>query len=263
MSGVQLETTADTGGGQDVGYIANGDWVQYNNVDFGSTGLNQITARVASGATSSGAIEVRLDALTNAPVGTVAVAPTGGWQTWLSNTGTIASTTGVHTVFLRFADTASTENFLNLNWFTFGTVAATTNLAAGKPASASSSTQTYVAGNVTDANTSSYWESASNAFPQWVQVDLGSATTVGRIVLKLPPATSWAARSQTVALSGSTDGTTFTTLKAAASYSFDPATGNTVTITFTGASARYVRATITANSGWPAGQVSQFEIYSS
>ncbi|NVI91415.1 carbohydrate-binding protein [Actinomadura sp. BRA 177] len=37
QSGTQLETTTDSGGGQDVGYINNGNWLRYDNVDFGST----------------------------------------------------------------------------------------------------------------------------------------------------------------------------------------------------------------------------------
>jgi hypothetical protein len=135
------------------------------------------------------------------------------------------------------------------------------NLAAGKTATSSSSTDVYVAGNVTDGSTSSYWESASNAFPQWVQVDLGAATGVSKITLDLPPSTAWATRSQTLSVQGSTNGSTFTTLVGSASYSFNPATGNTVTITFTSASERYVRVNITANTGWPAGQISDFQIY--
>ncbi|MCU1470038.1 MAG: coagulation factor 5/8 type domain protein [Glaciihabitans sp.] len=145
-----------------------------------------------------------------------------------------------------------------------GTGASTTpaNLAAGKTATSSSSTDVYVASNVTDSSTSSYWESANNVFPQWVQVDLGAATGVSKITLDLPPATSWATRSQTLSVQGSTDGSTFTTLVGSASYTFNPATGNTVTITFTSASERYVRLNITANTGWPAGQISDFQIYS-
>jgi hypothetical protein len=143
-----------------------------------------------------------------------------------------------------------------------GASTAPVNLAAGKAATSSSSTGVYVAGNVTDGSTSSYWESASNAFPQWVQVDLGAAANVSKITLDLPPATAWATRSQTLSVQGSTNGSTFTTLVGSASYSFNPATGNTVTITFTSASERYVRVNITANTGWPAGQISDFQIYS-
>ena len=46
-----------------------------------------------------------------------------------------------------------------------------------------------------------------------------------------------------------------------ATYTFNPATGNVVTITFTSTSQRYVRLSITANSGAPGGQVAEFEIY--
>ena len=31
-----------------------------------------------------------------------------------------------------------------------------------------------------------YWESANNAFPQWIQADLGSSVATNRVVLKLP-----------------------------------------------------------------------------
>lgn len=44
---------------------------------------------------------------------------------------------------------------------------------------------------------------------------------------------------------------------------FDPATGNQVTLTFSGAQARYVRITVTGNTGWPAGQLSTLEVYAS
>ncbi|WP_205800603.1 discoidin domain-containing protein [Micromonospora thermarum] len=44
------------------------------------------------------------------------------------------------------------------------------NLAAGRPATASSVNGPYAAANVTDGNAGTYWES-SGALPQWVQVD--------------------------------------------------------------------------------------------
>jgi hypothetical protein len=172
------------------------------------------------------------------------------------------SATGTRTGALTVTSTA-TNSPLSVALSGTGTAATNTNLALNKPTSESSHTQTYGSGGAVDGDANTYWESANNAFPQWLQVDLGSAQSVGRIVLKLPPATAWAARSQTIAITGSLDGTTFTTLKATASYTFDPATGNTVTITFTAASDRYLRLTFTANTGWPAGQVSEFEAYAS
>jgi hypothetical protein len=133
-----------------------------------------------------------------------------------------------------------------------------TDLAAGKATGESSHTDVYSSGNVTDNNQSTYWESANNAFPQWVQADLGSAQSASRIVLQLPA--SWGARTQTLSILGSTDGTTFTTVKAAANYTFDPATGNTITIPIA-ATQRYFRVNITANTGWPAGQVSSLQVW--
>jgi hypothetical protein len=142
-----------------------------------------------------------------------------------------------------------------------GTGAGTTstNLAAGKPTSESSHTQGYVSANATDNDQNTYWESANNALPQWLQVDLGSAQSASRIVLQLPAA--WGARNQTLSVLGSTDGTTFTTVTASATYTFDPASNNTVTITFPATTQRYFRLNITANTGWPAGQISWFQVW--
>ena len=135
------------------------------------------------------------------------------------------------------------------------------NLALNQPTSASGTQSGFPSSNAVDGNTSSYWESTNNAFPQWLQVDLGSAHNISRIVLDLPPSTSWATRTQTLSVLGSTDGTTFNTIVGSAGYTFNPSTGNTVTITFTSTTTRYVRLNITANTGWPAGQISEFQVY--
>ena len=144
-----------------------------------------------------------------------------------------------------------------------GNPTSTTNLALGATMTASGSTQGYAPSNANDGNTSTYWESTDNAFPQWLQADLGSTQALGSITLTLPPSTSWATRTQTLSVLGSTDGSDFTTLVASANYTFNPATGNTVTISLPAStSERYLRLQFTANTGWPAGQVSEFEIYS-
>ncbi|MEW1779843.1 discoidin domain-containing protein [Streptomyces sp. NPDC086777] len=138
----------------------------------------------------------------------------------------------------------------------------TTDLALHRPTSESSHTQVYGSSNATDGDPGTYWESANNAFPQWVQVDLGAGTGVRRIVLDLPPAAAWATRTQTISVQGSTDGGTFTQLLAPAGYTFDPATGNIAALTLPATvTTRYVRLTFTANNGWPAGQVSEFQVF--
>ena len=81
--------------------------------------------------------------------------------------------------------------------------------------------------------------------------------------MDLPPSTSWGTRTQTITIQGSTDGSTYVALAASAGYTFNPSTGNTVTVTFAAAQVRYVMLTFTANTAWPAGQLSELQVYSS
>ncbi|GIE97626.1 CARDB domain-containing protein [Paractinoplanes rishiriensis] len=127
------------------------------------------------------------------------------------------------------------------------------NLALGKSATASGANGSYVAANVTDGNAGSYWESP--AFPQWVQVDLGGSVAVDQVKLKLPP--SWESRTQTLSVQGSTDNAGFAVLAGSAGRVF----GDTVTIDFSAGNFRYIRVHITANTGWPAAQLSELEVY--
>jgi hypothetical protein len=118
QSGTTTEAASE--GGSDVGSIANGDWLQYNNVNFGTSGVTDFQARVASGAAAgvSGLVEVRLDSRSNAPIGSFALSSTGGWQTWTSIPGNVSNVTGTHTVYLTFTSGQSAD-FVNVNWFTF------------------------------------------------------------------------------------------------------------------------------------------------
>ena len=137
-----------------------------------------------------------------------------------------------------------------------------TNLALHKAVNASQ-TQGYAPGNAVDGNTGSYWESTNNAFPQSITVDLGSSLTVGRMVLTLPPAASWATRTQTLSVSGSVDNSAYSTVAGPAGYTFNPATGNAVTVAFAARQTRYLRLAFTGNTGWPAAQLSELELFAS
>src|SRR6185312_7709866 len=128
----------------------------------------------------------------------------------------------------------------------------------GKTMSSSGYNQTYAPGNADDGNQASYWESTNNAFPQWLEVDLGASTQVDQIVLQLP--NGWGTRTETLSVQGSTDNSNFTTIVASAGYTFD-GSANTVTINFGQTATRYLRLNITANTGWPAGQISEFEVF--
>ncbi|HEY3868729.1 MAG TPA: discoidin domain-containing protein [Actinocrinis sp.] len=136
-----------------------------------------------------------------------------------------------------------------------------TNLALNAPITASSNTQTYVASNADDGNTSTYWESATGAFPATLAVNLGASDSLSSVVIDLPPATAWSTRTQTLSVLGSANGSSYTTLVGSATYTWNPSTGNTVTITLpSGTTDQYVELSFTANSVQNAGQVSEFEV---
>ncbi|MGW7685932.1 glycoside hydrolase family 16 protein [Kribbella sp. NPDC054772] len=121
QSGVGLETTTDTGGGQNLKQVGNGDWALYRGINFGSTAATQFVARVASGAAGgvSGLVEVRLDSRSNAPIGSFAIGNTGGWQSWRTVPANMSAVTGTHDVYITFTS-GQPADFVNLNWFTFG-----------------------------------------------------------------------------------------------------------------------------------------------
>lgn len=77
---------------------------------------------------------------------------------------------------------------LNLKRGTWRPFDASRDLAAGKPATASSAVGEHVAGDVTKPTTFAdyaglHWDSEASD-PQWIGVDLGTATDVNRVVLK-------------------------------------------------------------------------------
>jgi beta-glucanase (GH16 family) len=119
-AGAGIIREASSEGGQNIGAINNGDWVQYSGVDFGTGGVRDFVARVASGAAGgvSGLVEVRIDSRSNAPIASFAVGDTGGWQSWRSIPGNAGNVSGVHTVFLTFSS-GQPDAFVNVNWFTF------------------------------------------------------------------------------------------------------------------------------------------------
>jgi len=137
------------------------------------------------------------------------------------------------------------------------------NLAAGRPVIASSEIAgCCAASNATDSNTDTYWESANNAFPQTLAVDLGSAVKVSRLVFKINP--GWGgSRTQTFEILASSDGSNYTTVIPAADYTFDSgANNNTVTINLPATiQQRYIQVKVTGNTGWPAAQIAEFEVY--
>jgi hypothetical protein len=118
QSGTQLEATGDTGGGQNVAYLANGDWLRYDGVNL-AAGTLTVQARVAS-AVGTGSVELHTGTATGPILAQFTIAATGGWQSWTTLTATTAShPTGAQTVFAVMRN-ATGGDFVNINWFAFG-----------------------------------------------------------------------------------------------------------------------------------------------
>lgn len=79
QSGIQTESTTDTGGGQNIGFIEDGDWSAYF-IRVNESATYELSVRVAS-ANNGGFIDVAID---GNQVGTLQVDSdlTNGWQDW-------------------------------------------------------------------------------------------------------------------------------------------------------------------------------------
>jgi cytochrome c len=140
--GVQTETTGDTeGGGLNIGFIENGDYVSYEPMN-----LKDITAlrfRVAS-AGAGGTIEVRTGAPDGPLVATTPfITPTGGWQTYKTEELALTSVpAGTHELFFVFRHPTDQGGLMNLNWIQFVGKGAATTAAPEVTASAEPTTGT-------------------------------------------------------------------------------------------------------------------------
>jgi hypothetical protein len=137
-----------------------------------------------------------------------------------------------------------------------------TNLALNASITASSYTQTYAPANAVDGNTSTYWEGTNGAWPTTLTVNLGAVDSLSSLVVDLPPSSAWQTRTQTLSVLGSSNGSGYSTLVGSATYTWNPSTGNTVTIPLpSGTTDQYVELSFTANSVQNGAQVSELRLF--
>jgi uncharacterized protein YjdB len=114
MSGIRLQSCNDDVGGQNVGYIDGGDWMEYI-IDVPVSGTYFIHYRVAS-RESNGGFDLTTDGVL---IDQQVVPNTGGWQNWTTVVSeAITLQAGVQT--FRFTQTSGNQNW-NLNWFEINT----------------------------------------------------------------------------------------------------------------------------------------------
>jgi beta-glucosidase len=107
---VDIESCADTGGGYDVGWLANNEWLEYT-VDVPAAGEYTIEARVASN-TTGGNFHIEFGGVDK--TGNINVPVTGGWQNWTTVSATAMLSSG--TQVMRFANADSSDEY-NINYF--------------------------------------------------------------------------------------------------------------------------------------------------
>ncbi|WP_075343239.1 carbohydrate-binding protein [Tenacibaculum agarivorans] len=109
MNGVRTENTSDAGGGQNVGYIDNGDWMDYN-VNVATAGTYTVNFRVAA-RTNNILFNVRSG---NSVLTSVNSSATGGWQNWKTVSATVNLPAGSQTLRVQ-----ATGGGWNINWMQF------------------------------------------------------------------------------------------------------------------------------------------------
>ena len=118
LTGVDVESTADSGGGYDVGWAFAGEWLNYS-VTVGTGGTYDIDVRVASGG-AGGTFHIEVNGVDK--TGPLAVPNTGGWQTWatIRKTG-VALSAGPQVWRLVMDTNGATTAVGNFNWIRVST----------------------------------------------------------------------------------------------------------------------------------------------
>ena len=105
---VDIQTTTDAGGGCNVGWIAQGEWLAFSGLNVPTTGSYIIRLRVASVSGATASVDLNSGTI---PLGNFAIPATGGWQNWTTVTRTVTLNAGTYSLGV-FAQTAG----WNFNW---------------------------------------------------------------------------------------------------------------------------------------------------
>ena len=114
QSGISLETTSDVGGGQNIGFLDPGDYLDYE-VNIAEEGTYLITYRIAS-QSAAGQIGLKLiDTNGNeTSISSPNFVVTGGWQDWLTISEVVNLPSGRYVMRIEIL-----KSPFNLNWMEF------------------------------------------------------------------------------------------------------------------------------------------------
>jgi hypothetical protein len=114
QSGLRLEETTDTGGGQNIGYTDTNDFANYK-ILVSNEGAFDLSLRIAA-ENRPGSIGFYLlaEAGNETEIAVITVPVTGGWQNWESITQSVNLESGAHTLRMKVLSPG-----FNINWFRF------------------------------------------------------------------------------------------------------------------------------------------------
>jgi hypothetical protein len=119
-TGVDLQSTTDTGGGYNVGWTKAGEWLTYT-IDVASTQTYNVDFRVASNGVG-GKFHLEVDGTD--VTGSLSSPNTGGWQVWKTVTKTgVTLSFGRHVLRLFMDSVGATGSVGNFNYVRFNRVA--------------------------------------------------------------------------------------------------------------------------------------------
>jgi len=112
---VDTQAADDAGGGENVGWIVTGEWLEYT-VDA-EAGTYDIMLRVASPRADAGNVALSLD---GTALGAVDVPTTGAWQSWRTiSLNDVSIGEGEQVLRLSFSGPPVSNGMFNLNWIKF------------------------------------------------------------------------------------------------------------------------------------------------
>lgn len=121
QSGIQTESTDDVGGGENVGFIENGDYMIYQ-ILVDSVGAYNMDFRVASN-TNGGSILLEFGDL----IDTIEISNTGGWQVW--ETVSVENNLSIGLFEMKLTFIGGSGYLMNINYVDFSLV----NCTVGAP----------------------------------------------------------------------------------------------------------------------------------
>jgi CSLREA domain-containing protein len=180
-TGVDIQTTTDTGGGNNLGWTRPGEWLEYT-LNVQTSGTYNVDFRVASNG-SGGAFHLEVDGKN--VTGPLAVPDTGGWQSWktLTKPGVVLPAR-THVLRLAMDSAGATGSVGNFNYLRFAPAAA--------PVTVTTNTASYVRDGTyatTNFGTNPVLEVKKNntgyTRETYLKFDLSSASSVGSGKLRL------------------------------------------------------------------------------